>query len=252
MSVMEKNEIIGIENFRGIGGYAANGRKVKQNKVYRSAKLDGITEEGRKVLDKLGIKTIIDFRDDSEVESSPTAYTSEGLTTLRLPISSGDIKSFIPYLMSGKFKESDAQALMCSAYRSFVTGYSKQYASFFDILLGEDSYPILFHCTAGKDRTGYAAALLLSLLGVKWSDVLGNYLLTNEYLKDFTRKIDLNPIPEVARKAFAMLMVADEQYLDTAFTVIGKDYEGVCSYAATVLDFGKEKQERLRSIMLES
>ena len=242
---------IGVENFRDIGGHKANGRRVKQAMVYRSAKLDGLTNEGKKLLDTIGIKTIIDFRDDKEVASSPTSYTNNGLATVRIPISSGDIKSFLPYLMSGKFKESDAQALMCSAYRSFVTGFSSQYAQFLEILLNEESYPLLFHCTAGKDRTGYAAALLLLLLGVRWSDVLDSYLLTNSYLKDFLGKLDTGFIPETARKAFGVLMVADEQYLDTAFNVIGKDHEGVCGYANTVLNFDKEKQEKLKTILLE-
>lgn len=243
---------IGIENFRGLGGYKSNdGRKVRQNMVYRSARLDGLTKEGHKFLDKLNIKTIIDFRDDTEVADSPTTYKKEGVTTLRIPISSGDIKAFIPYLVSGKFKESDAKALMCNAYRTFVTGFGKQYAQFLETLLDEANYPILFHCTAGKDRTGYAAALLLSLLNVPWEDILDNYLLTNSYLQDFISKIDIGEMPEVARKAFAVLMIADEQYLDTAFNVIGKDYERVASYSSEVLNFGKEKQEKLKSILME-
>ena len=241
---------IGIENFRDIGGYLANGGVVKQGMLYRSAKLDGITSEGQCFLDSLALKTIVDFRDDDEVVSSPTVYERRGLSKIRLPISSGDIKTFVPYIMSGKFKESDAQALMCSTYRSFVTGHSSQYAQFLNILTDESNYPILFHCTAGKDRTGYAAALLLSILGVQWDDVLDNYLLTNDYLKNFIEKIDIGSIPDAARKAFGVFMEAKEEYLDTAFTVIGKDYESVCSYASTVLKFDKDKQESVRSILL--
>ncbi|MDR0660979.1 MAG: tyrosine-protein phosphatase [Prevotellaceae bacterium] len=243
---------IGVENFRDVGGYKTNsGKIVKQNMLYRSAKLDSITEEGRALLDELGIKTIVDFRDDEEVEDSPTIYERKGLAKYRIPIFSGDIKSFAPYLMSGKFEESGARALMCSAYRSFVTGYGKQYSEFLKLLVDESNYPVLFHCTAGKDRTGYAAALLLSLLGVQWDNVLNSYLLTNDYLKDFISKIEVNTIPEAARKAFNVLMLADEQYLSAAFTVIGKDYEAVCGYANTVLDFSIEKQAKLRSILLE-
>lgn len=242
---------IGVENFRDIGGYNANGRKVKQSMVYRSAKLDGVTEDGQELLENIGINTIIDLRGDEEVANNPTLYERDDLVKLRIPVSSGDIKPFVPYFLSGKLKESDAQALMCSAYRSFVTGHSKQYAEFLDTLLDESNYPLLVHCTAGKDRTGYASALLLLLLGVQWDDVLNNYLLTNDYLKDYISRIDVSSVPEAAKKAFAVLMMADEKYLGTAFSVIGKNYEEVCSYAATVLNFDKEKQEKLKSILLE-
>lgn len=241
---------IGIENFRDVGGYNANSKKVKQGKVYRSAKLDGITEEGRALFDSLGIKTIIDFRDDEEVAASPTLYDREDLSKIRIPILGGDLKQYIPQLMSGHLKAPDAQALMCDVYRSFVTSYGKQYTQFLNVLVNEANYPILFHCTAGKDRTGYAAALLLSLLGVKWDDVLDSYLLTNDYLKDFIGKLKVS-VPETAKQLFDVLMRADEQYLDTAFKVIGKDIESVCGYASTVLSFNEEKQEKLRLIMLE-
>lgn len=244
---MSVSTSIGIENFRGVGGYKANGKIVKQGLIFRSAKLDSITEKGRTLLDKLSIKAIIDFRDDEEVANSPTSYDRVGLSKIRLPILGGDLKQYIPQLMSGSLKASDAQALMRDVYRSFVTSCSRQYAQFLNILIDEANYPILFHCTAGKDRTGYAAALLLSLLGVQWDDVLENYLLTNDYLKGFISKIKLDAAPEVVQA----LLVADEQYLDTAFTVIGKDYKGVCGYADTVLSFGKEKQEKLKSILLE-
>ncbi len=241
---------IGIENFRDIGGYNADDKTVKQNKIYRSAKLDGVTEEGRILLDSLKIKTIIDFRDDEEVASSPTSYDRVDLSKIRIPILGGDVKQYIPQLMSGQLKTSDAKALMCQVYRSFVTGYSKQYAQFLNVLLDETNYPILFHCTAGKDRTGYAAALLMSLLGVQWNDVRDSYMLTNDYLKDFIGKLEVR-VPESARELFDVLMKADEQYLDTAFKVIGKDHEGVCSYAHTVLNFDEEKQEKLKSMLLE-
>ena len=242
---------IGVENFRSIGGYKANGKKVRQDMVYRSAKLDGITEEGKKMLDSLNIKTIIDFRDDEEVANSPSLYQREGLETLRIPILSGDVKQLIAHIMSGQLKRVDAQLVMCDIYHSFATNCCKQYAQFLNILLNEANYPILFHCTAGKDRTGYAAALLLLLLGVQWNDVLNSYLLTNNLLKDFIRRIDTNYIPLEAKEAFTMFMVADEQYLDTAFNVIGKGYEAVCAYATTALDFDKQKQTKLRTILLE-
>lgn len=242
---------IGIENFRDIGGYFANGRKVKQNMAYRSAKLDGLTDEGELFLDSLKLKTIVDFRGDDEIASSPTLYSRHGLAKLRIPIFSGDIKSFVPHIMSGKLREPDAKVLMCSAYRSFVTAYGKQYAHFLDVLLDKSNYPVLFHCTAGKDRTGYAAALLLSTLGVQWDDVLEDYLLTNDCLKDFISKINISTIPKAARKAFGVFMVADEEYLDTAFSIVGKSHEKVSSYVGSILSFGKEKQDKLQSILLE-
>jgi protein-tyrosine phosphatase len=162
------------QNFRDIGGYAAeDGRRVRWRRVFRSDTLHRLTPRDIEVLRGLGINTVIDLRSTGEIERT------------------GRISSAVParYHHAAMFDEvvtRDRQQFIQEnpppgqAYIGMLTGAGPAIASALQALLEADGRPTVIHCTAGKDRTGILAGLVLSALGVPDDDVVADYVLTNE------------------------------------------------------------------------
>ena len=144
----------GVRNVRDVGGWLTeDGAKVKQGLVYRSARLDSISEEGIRILhDDIKIKTEIDLRRDED----------EPVYGDRSPI--GDDVQYFRFPME---------------YGDYLTTNVQSIKSVFEILADESNYPIIYHCSAGADRTGVITYLINGLLGVEQEDLFRDYLLTN-------------------------------------------------------------------------
>jgi len=133
-------------------------------------------------------------------------------------------------------------SLLVEGNKYFITHNQKQYREFFQILMEEENTPLLFHCSAGKDRTGLGAALFLSALGVNREVIYQDYLLTNECLKDkYAVLIESVPL-------LAPILEARLEYIQAAFDIIDSEYGGTESYLTHYLDADLEK---MRSIYLE-
>ena len=184
----------GVDNLRDIGGYAtSDGKTVKQGMIYRSARFNdsdtdevklNITEDGLKVVQQqLGIKTDIDVRKNSACESNEIG----GLTNSPL----GEDVNYLNYPM---YFEGKNIFEFPNAEKKEVNDQSIK--NFFTALADEKNYPIVFHCTQGKDRTGALAYALEALLGVNENDMIHDYLFTNftrlgsSYVK--TSEVDSN------------------------------------------------------------
>lgn len=241
--------VSGVENFRRIDGYTTlGGKKVKPNMLYRSAKLDKLDDEGIKTLDMIGVRTIVDFRDDVEVEKHPTRYTKASI--VHIPIINGDIKHHLAHFIEEATQE-DATKLMCKLYKELVTDCGEQYARFFNLLLNPAHYPILFHCTAGKDRTGFAAATLMSLLDVNFSDVIDNYMQTNGELKSYNGDERISQLPENLQQILTVMMSADRRFIETSFETISNYYGSIQTYFSDGLGISLEQQRTLKQLLLE-
>jgi protein-tyrosine phosphatase len=138
-------------------------------------------------------------------------------------------------------------------YRQMPTAYAPEFKAVFQQLL-EDRAPLLFHCTAGKDRSGLAAALILTALGVPRAEVLSDYELTNRYLDlaDLQRAgpntaFLMRLPPDVAH----VFLAADPAYLEAAFQVIDQNYGSVDVYLADALSIGPAQKAKLRFIYLQ-
>jgi protein-tyrosine phosphatase len=134
-------------------------------------------------------------------------------------------------------------ALMQDTYRAFVRSNTPRFKALFTHLLDSDS-PLVFHCTAGKDRTGFAAAMILMSLGVVREHVVHDYLLTNEYLK--ASGSHLLP-PEVA----SVLYRVREPFLSAALEAVQEDHGTIDAYLAQCLGIGPAERARLASMYLE-
>jgi protein-tyrosine phosphatase len=153
----------GASNFRDLGGYVGHGgRPLKWRHLFRADHLAALTPADLARLGELGITRSADFR--GATERAAQAYALPGVTTHSLDIEPLLIQQALQ-AHGQHLTPAQAVRLMHDTYRSFVTDNAPRFAQLFELLLDSDA-PLVFHCTAGKDRTGFAAALILLALGV--------------------------------------------------------------------------------------
>jgi protein-tyrosine phosphatase len=138
----------------------------------------------------------------------------------------------------------DVVSHMQDTYRGFVRGNAHRFAEFFGHLLASNE-PTVFHCTAGKDRTGFAAALMLRALGASQGDVMRDYLLTNERLKPIASVREWLP-PESA----AVLWGVRPEFLEAAFEAVDQDFGGLEAFLREGLGLREAERDRLRKMYL--
>ncbi len=227
---MKKDRLIVLEgsfNTRDLGGYkTADGKTVKWNLVYRSDDLANLTNNDLNTLEKLNIKTIIDFRTESEQRRAPDKVPSTVKNIFSIISDVGDMSS-----INVKEITNDSGAnLMIKGNEYLVENSKKQYTQFFQILMNENSTPLIFHCSAGKDRAGFAAAMFLSSLGVDRETIYEDYMLSAKYAtKKYQYLIDESP-------NLAALMTVKREYLKAAFDKIDKEYGGIENYLKNELN----------------
>ncbi len=247
-------------NTRDLGGFAADGgRTVKYRKLFRSDHLADLTPWDMHIVKALGISTIIDLRSTEEVLRQPDVPV-EGITHVHVPIKPDNKK-----LLRGKPENENILAWIIHTDKNdnVLKATTEQYQKlvyhphtqkmlglFLENCLLRDDGAVLFHCTAGKDRTGMCAALLLSLLGVEKEMIRDDYLASNAHLAERIEEIvkwtsrdvkDEKLLSEVR----LMCMIAPE-YFDTVYDAITRQWGSVERYAADVLDFDGEKIEALK------
>lgn len=236
----------GATNFRDLGGHAGlGGRRVRPRRVYRSDHLAGLTADDLRTLQALGVTHRIDFRGVAESAALPCEVA--GITSLPLSIEPTVVQRVQALMELDQVPtEAETVELMCQTYRGFVHEAAPVYARFFRHLL-EQPTPLVFHCTAGKDRTGFAAALLLGALGVSRDDIVQDYLLTNHlYVR--------SPLVHARGPAHVMdvLWSVQPAFLDAAFNAIEQDFGSLPRYLEGPMGLGPGKLAQLRASLLET
>ncbi|HTY73546.1 MAG TPA: tyrosine-protein phosphatase [Actinomycetes bacterium] len=172
----------GARNFRDLGGYrGTDGRTVRYGCVFRSGELATLTDADRTVVAGLGITTICDLRGPGEVELMPDG-TIVGAEPVGVPMGEGDADhgNMIERVARGEIAGVTEQD-MAAIYVSLLDRFAPEIGSVLTLAADPARHALLFHCAAGKDRTGLVAALLLAALGVSRDDILDDYELTNRY-----------------------------------------------------------------------
>jgi len=245
--------IKGSYNIRDIGGYKTkNGGTIKWRKLFRSALLSNIDLAETDEMEALNICSICDFRTLDEQAQNPDKWSNlEKIKKFPFPIGHGRVDKF-KKAKAKDFQEGEGHYLYKANY-SYVTVHASQFKAFFKILLDESNYPILFHCTAGKDRTGFAAYLLLSLLGVDEKVIIEDYLLTNMYLEDFAEKISKRIARNVGMDQALIKSVfqAKKSYLQGAMDAIEINYGTVDLFLEKEVGIDKEEKQKLIQILVE-
>ena len=214
----------GATNFRDLGGYAGHGgRAVRWRRLFRSDHLGGLTAQDKAVLAELGLARSLDFRGLEEGASA--CYELPGVVQHSLAIEPTVVQSLQSLAAAGEaLSVPIVSGLMTDLYRSLVNDQAHRFAEMFEHLLQADA-PVVFHCTAGKDRTGFAAALVLLALGVSRDVVMQDYLLTNAVYQQ--------PPPGrhgIPAEALAVLWRVQQGFLDAALLAVEADHGGVERY----------------------
>ncbi len=240
-------EEIGVENFRDLGGLTTtDGRTIKTGLVFRSAcPVDAKPE----VLKQLNIRTIVDFRSKAEATAVPHTYTDAEI--IPMPVLAGSRPELMNDLNTGRISPSGARELMLDIYTCQIVQSSMIFGRFLKLFTEASNLPLLFHCTAGKDRTGHATALLLSLLGVPWEANLDNYLETNLHLNRMCSDIQEQLFAEVSHEAVKAIMMADADYLTAARKTIFKLHGSVKNYLLGPCHLTEDDISRIRENLLD-
>ena len=235
----------GASNFRDLGGYAGeHGRPVQWRKLFRSDHLGDLNAADIALLDQLGLSRVCDFRGVSERAAHPCAMPGPAVHALSIePTVVQALEDFAK--RNEGISEADAVRLMQQTYRAFVTDNSVRFAELFGHLLQSDA-PLVFHCTAGKDRTGFAAALILSALGVSRQDILNDYLLTNQLYKP-PHMVGGGAPPEVR----AAVRRVQSDYLQASLDVVDGDYGGMDNYLGKGLGLTASDLQKLKNLYLD-
>lgn len=250
----------GAKNFRDLGGYATDdGRSVRWGLLYRSGQLSDLTPADQETLRALDIHLVCDFRSADERESEPSALPeSPGPSVVSLPISdeSFEVGELRDRILSGELEGIDMDDMLVQANRSFAGRFAKQYRAMFERLRSDDALPALVHCTAGKDRAGFASAVFLRVLGVPEETVFEDYLLTNHYLQhENERMLSIIRIFSLFRtdpEEIRPLFEARREYLRAAFDAIAVDHGSFDAFRREALGLEDADVEALRSRLLEN
>ena len=245
----------GAYNTRELGGYKTTyGKSVKWGVLFRSDKLSDISENDQKYLQSLGIKRIVDFRSEEEKTEDPNIIP-EGINYIETPINvDGAMRSKIEAVLKGETNK-EVISFLVDANKEFVTNYTRVYEDFLRGLIDEDG-PTLFHCTAGKDRAGFAAAITLIALGVSKEDVIEDYMMTNVFTKhridEMIDKIKLMSLYQADAEILRPLIGVEQIYIETAFKTAEEKYGSLENFIREGLNISDEEIQILRNKFVES
>lgn len=235
----------GASNFRDLGGYPGEGgRAVRWRRLFRSDHLAQLSEADRAALAALGLSRSVDFRGVAERAATP--YELPGVTQHALTIEPTVVQRLKDLAEAGHTLTGEvAVQLMQELYRALVNDQAHRFAELFEHLLQADA-PLVFHCTAGKDRTGLAAALILLALGVPRPLVRQDYLLTNRHYRH-------PPLPrsDTPPEVLAVLWRVEDTFLDASLQAIEQDHGGFDRYLRERLGLGDAARAALRARYLQ-
>lgn len=248
-------EIDGGRNFRDVGGYrTADGHRVRWGTLYRSGSLGGLSPSGMDKLRHMKIRAIIDLRMTDERRRDPSnwlATANLGYWTRDYRLG-GDSASLAQVFRDPtKLTADSVRAAMIHGYRTMPRELAPQYRELFSRLLAPGRGAVVVNCTAGKDRTGIAAALVLTALGVSYETVREDFLLSNAGLNMASLAGAISPQiaalpPEIAKP----LLGVEGPYLDAAFDQLRKDYGTAEGYLEKELGIGPAQLAALKRKML--
>ena len=243
----------GTSNTRELGGYKTeDGRSLKWGVLYRSDKLSELTDSDQEYLLQLGIKRVIDFRSSEEKQNEPDQLPST-LKYIEMPIEAdGAIRPKVEAILKGDLNE-DVGAILVETNKEFISDFSGVYKGFIESLI-ENQEPTLFHCTAGKDRAGFAAALVLLAVGVPEKIVIEDYMKTNKYteetIQDYINKINLYSLGSVDAEILRPLLGVEERFIRAALDEIKQKYGSVENFIRDELKIRDESIIKLKNFLL--
>jgi protein-tyrosine phosphatase len=242
----------GAANFRDLGGYeTTDGHHVKWGKIYRSADISKLTDADLEVLRDRKITYDVDLRGHQEQAQAPDKI-NPGTDYILCPAGSDSLGNWMKGMANLKGKRA-GDSLMYIFYEN--TKYlGDRYRPFFGKLLALPvNQSLVFHCTAGKDRTGIGAALLLYTLGVPYKTIVADYTATNYYRQGENEKATKGMVAgmHVDKDVATEMMAARKEYLDSTFDAIKKQYGSVDNFLRVQVGLDDQKIAQLKKEFLD-
>jgi protein-tyrosine phosphatase len=252
----------GGRNFRDLGGYrTGDGRRVRWRVLFRSGVLSYLTAEDWRHLSGLGVRTVCDLRAPHERAREPVQPRPADVQWDEWDYDSRDVSLRSHLTAHAMLTPETARSSITALYRELPARFAAQFAGIFQRLVA-GSTPLIINCSAGKDRTGVASALVLSSLGVVRDDVLADYVLTNEAV-DLERELFTHPrstvgvggehehLTRLAPDVRVPLLAAHAEYLEAAYEQIDADYGSVTGFVRDCLGVSDIEVGGLRDRLLE-
>jgi protein-tyrosine phosphatase len=253
----------GQPNFRDLGGWTTvRGRRVKWRQLYRSGELSELSDGDVEKLSALEIRTAIDLRGGAEAARKDPSRLPPAARPISIKIEPGNLDPILgPAFASGDFS-SVPPDLLLQINRDYIQNWRDELGSLLRLAADPANRPLLFHCTHGKDRTGIAAAVLLSALEVPWQTVLRDYMLSNRQRREHAEAALAAMQASAARQrglpreAVDMsnirgLFFVDSSYLEAARSVIDEEYGSMESLFREGMGWSEADLRQLREELLE-
>ncbi|WP_369523486.1 tyrosine-protein phosphatase [Bacillus altitudinis] len=246
-----------LANFREVGGLQTTDQMViKQGMIYRSADLSRLTKQDILTFSTLGIQTICDLRTSSERKShppkimehdkivhipmQPDSMMPSKWTMFRMLIAEGKSLSFTP--------------IMKEVYQSMLNERKKEIQQLFTLLSDEKNYPLMLHCTSGKDRTGFLSALIQLAAGVPVHTVLSEYMRSNEGVKMLVKRqerfVRMMSLYRVSKEQIQPLLGVQQDYLEDVLNEMMDTYGNAERYLLEACGVPKAQLLKVKNILL--
>lgn len=230
-------DVAGGLNFRDIGGYEnEDGHTVRYGQLFRSGVMSALQEDAVEEIAALGIRSVCDLRSRDEREAHPSHWLAGRDIHLSLREDSDGVGDVLKFYNAIEATPHIARDVMIAGYRTMPYALAPSYRALFARLLAGET-PLIFHCAGGKDRTGIAAALILSALGVPRETILRDYQTTDRI---FDRLFELMQSQVAGHmdldqnlKIWRPLLVCHPDYLQASFDAFDKNDGGLLGYLAT-------------------
>lgn len=243
----------GAVNCRDLGGYTtADGHHTRWDRIFRSADISKLTDNDLAVMKDKHIASVVDLRGVEEAKKAPDRLNAETDYILCPAGSDNNLADWMKTVAA--IKTATGGDSMMRIYYATTEFLAERYKPFFARLLGlPDGQALLFHCTAGKDRTGIGAALLLYALGVPNETILNDYTATNYYRgaeneRMIRSMVQYMHIDEPVAKS---MLAARREYLETTFDAINRQYGSIDNFLKGPIGLDEAKVRQLRNKFLE-
>ena len=258
----------GGRNFRDLGGYeTSDGRRVKWGRVFRSGVMHELTDADYDYLKQLGIRTVCDYRTAEERTNEPTDWRAGAIDYQFFPDpASSENPAENPMfaaLMNPDSTPDDVQAGMAAQYSDIAYEQAPAYTAMFDEL-AKGNIPLAFNCSAGKDRAGTSAALILTALGVPREQVVHDYSLSDDYVdymaafmnEEARKEAEEGNSPyaflfELPDDKVAPLMASHPEYIEATFADLEAEHGSVMAFIQNELDVTDDELVSIRAQLLE-
>lgn len=238
----------GAVNVRDMGGYVgAEGRRLRWGQLYRGDQLADLDAADIAQLQEIGLRSLCDLRAESERVQKPNRVPGTQITVHNIGFMPhrGDV--LLAETRDGKLSVDDIETRVVEIYRRFVIDQTAVFGRLLR-LLADAPLPLLYHCTSGRDRTGWASATLLLALGATRETVALDYALSNDYRRDLTFQVG----GAVDASIMAALTQAHPRYLSAAFACVDETWGSDAAYLRDGLGCSTAQQQHLQARFLEA